>query len=117
MGELSLKMKNNKNEKIPNPVYNTLIGGYSSFYDIDGNRRANGYEYTCLYGKLRFCKTTTDLKDNWIHYSIHWNNVNHCGITWNFHWAIRKKYPFIKIGFKSVWLLNVWEKYPDKWKK
>lgn len=92
-------MKNKQHSSI----YNTLLGGYSAgCYGPNGEHFTNWYEYTCLYGKLRICKSSNDLKDNWIHRSIHWNNVYNGGIAWNFHVAYKSKFPFIKIGFNSI---------------
>ena len=85
-----------------NPVYTSFIGGYSAEYSSNGEKRKNGYQYTCLWGKFRFTKDTTCLKDGWIHRSLHWNNVNSGGKAWDFHIAYRMRFPFIKIGFNSI---------------
>ena len=77
----------NKNDdkgcrKCINPVYDTLLGGWSK-------RWATAFEYTCIYGRLRLCYDSCKLKDGWKHPSIHWNNVNNGGKAWNFHLAYR----------------------------
>lgn len=81
--------------KCINPVYGTLLGGWSK-------RWATAFEYTCIYGKLRLCYDSCKLKDGWKHPSIHWNNFNNGGKAWNFHLAYRWKFPFLKIGFNSI---------------
>ena len=42
--------------KCINPVYGTLLGGWSK-------RWATAFEYTCIYGKLRLCYDSCKLKD------------------------------------------------------
>ena len=81
--------------KCINPVYGTLLGGWSK-------RWATAFEYTCIYGKLRLCYDSCKLKDGWKHPSIHWNNVINGGKAWHFHLAYRWKFPFLKIGFNSI---------------
>ena len=81
--------------KCINPVYGTLLGGWSK-------RWATAFDYTCIYGRLRLCYDSCKLKDGWKHPSIHWNNVNNGGKAWNFHLAYRWKFPFLKIGFDSI---------------
>lgn len=81
--------------KCINPVYGTLLGGWSK-------RRATAFEYTCIYGRLRLCYDTCQLTDGWKHSSIHWNNVINGGKAWHFHLAYRWKFPFLKIGFNSI---------------
>ena len=66
--------------KCINPVYGTLLGGWSK-------RWATAFEYTCIYGKLRLCYDSCKLKDGWKHPSIHWNNFNNGGKAWDFHLA------------------------------
>ena len=81
--------------KCINPVYGTLLGGWSM-------RRATAFNYTCIYGRLRLCYDSCQLKDGWKHPSIHWNNFNNGGKAWDFHIAYRWKFPFLKIGFNSI---------------
>lgn len=90
-------------EKRRSSVYSTLFGGYSGVHGPNGEISKNNWEYTCLYGKLRICHDNYVLKDNWKHFSIHWNNVLHKnGIAWNFHIAYRSKAPYILVGFKNI---------------
>ena len=98
--EQTIKKKNDDKgyRKYINPVYGTRFGGWSK-------RWATAFEYTCVYGKLRFCYDSCKLKDGWKHPSIHWNNFNNGGKAWNFHLAYRWKYPFLKIGFNSIEIL------------
>ena len=81
--------------KYINPVYGTLLGGFAM-------QCATAFDYTCVYGKLRLCYDSCELKDGWKHPSIHWNNFNNGGKAWNFHFAYRWKFPFLKIGFNSI---------------
>ena len=95
--EQTIKKKDvdKKYRKCINPVYGTLLGGWSK-------RWATAFEYTCIYGKLRLCYDSCKLKDGWKHPSIHWNNVINGGKAWHFHLAYRWKFPFLKIGFNSI---------------
>lgn len=88
-------------EKRRSSIYSTLLGGYSGFCGPNGEISKAKWEYTCIYGKLRICHDMNMLKDNWKHFSIHWNNKPH-GTAWNFHIAYRKKYPFLLVGFKNI---------------
>lgn len=90
-------------KKVKNPVYNTFLGDYDQKLSPTTNERSIlEYQRWCFYGKLKISYSKIDLKDDWIHRSIHWNNVNNGGIAWNFHIAYKSKYPFIKIGFNSI---------------
>ena len=97
--EQTISIKNKDDDKgcckCINPVYNTLLGGWSM-------RSPNAFDYTCIYGRLRICYDSFKLIDGWKHLSIHWNNINNGGKAWNFHIAYRWKFPFLKIGFNSI---------------
>ena len=90
-----------------NSIYTTFKGGYGE-YNID----MTNWEYFCFWGHFRICYNETDLIDGWKHISIHgyrngytYTPVNK--LLWDFGWhfAFNRKWPFIKIGFRRVWLL------------
>lgn len=87
-----------------NSEFTTLFGGYTADHSnpVDDRRSYTNTEYTCLYGRLRICYSSTDLIDGWIHRSLHWNNVINDGIAWDFHIAYRFKWPFLKVGFENI---------------
>ena len=92
-------------KKTKNSIYNTLIGGNASWKTtspMTGEPCKTSYDWHCLYDRLRITYDRNILIDGWRHHSLHWNNVNHGGIAWNFHWAFRTRFPFIKIGFNSL---------------
>jgi hypothetical protein len=89
--------------KVKNNIDTTFIGGNSSPLScVTGKPPMTRYDWHCIYGRLRITYDRHILTDEWRHHSIHWNNVNNGGIAWNFHWAFNSKYPFIRIGFKSI---------------
>ena len=91
-------------KKTKNPIYNTLIGGNARWRlsPMTGEPCKTSYDWHCLYDRLRITYDRNILIDGWRHHSLHWNNVNHGGIAWDFHWAFRTRFPFIKIGFNSL---------------
>lgn len=98
-------MKHMVNIKAVNPVYTTFKGGCDS-----NNENMTYWSYTFLWGHLRFCYNKIDLRDEWTHIAIYGykNGYAHAPIKlkwWNFHlhMAIRKKWPFIKIGFRNIY--------------
>jgi hypothetical protein len=57
--------------------------------------------------RIRFVYDPCDLIDDWKHFSIHVYYIKYSWqwpwAKWNFHMAVRKKWPFIKIGFKNIY--------------
>ena len=87
-----------------NPVYTTFKGGKGSW-----NEDNTSWDWVFFWGYLRFCYDKRELKDGWVHISLHGYKEGYTYTPvklkwWNFHWhfAYRSKYPFLKIGFKSI---------------
>ena len=90
--------------KSVNPIYSTFKGGYGGW-----RSDWSDWDYFCLWGHLRFCYDKRELKDDWIHISLHGytNGYTYTPVKtllWNFDWhfAFNKKWPFIKIGFNNI---------------
>lgn len=95
--------KENKN------IRETFWGGKTQMrLDYDGNEMVGEWEYTCVYGKMRICYSEHDFRDNFRHFSIHWNNKDNKGKVWNFHIAYKFKPPRLIVGFEKIWKLKLY---------
>jgi hypothetical protein len=99
-----MKQHNIVDIKRINPIYTTFKGGYDTY-----NENMTNWSYIFLWGYLRFCYNEDDLIDGWTHITIHGykNGYTYTPIKlkwWNFNWhiAVRKKWPFIKIGIRNI---------------
>ena len=93
--------------KFFNPIYTTFKGGLGSW-----NEEMTEWDYFCLWGHLRLCYNKQSPKDDWVWISLHGYKNGYTyspvkSLLWNFNWhfAYKWKWPFIKIGFLKIWPL------------